>query len=346
MLKIQHLFQLPYKLGRSLGSHRCDRVLMPRSLASDARTVQLNYQQNPDDGLRLGRYIVPPTHYQYDVIDVQIPTLTQLHDGRKLTRPATLDAEGFSLHAWPTTCRDFGDDVEIAQKYYDEMRRLVKDASGASLVLIFDHKLRGPGDALAKPVERVHCDYTEDSAQQQLEQVVENGVFSQMRKRMLNSREGKALLDRPFALINVWRSIDRIACVKSSPLAVCDASSVSPADRLYYEVHFPIYDGHTGENYGLCFNENHRWYHYPDMTIDECLVFKVCDTRVDTPQFVFHTSFQDPLTVPDAPARQSIEVRALAFFGSNGEEQEENDVLHTKLHFRKGKIVKRRSPHE
>jgi hypothetical protein len=44
-------------------------------------------------------------------------------------------------------------------------------------------------------------------------------------------------------------------------------------------------------------------------------VFKVFDSATDgRARFTPHTSFDDPNTPPGAPARESIEVRALVFF--------------------------------
>ena len=51
------------------------------------------------------------------------------------------------------------------------------------------------------------------------------------------------------------------------------------------------------------------------MRRDEALVFKVYDSEINgRARFTPHTSFDDPNTPADAPARQSIEVRAFAFF--------------------------------
>ncbi|MNC93041.1 hypothetical protein D3C83_95820 [compost metagenome] len=51
------------------------------------------------------------------------------------------------------------------------------------------------------------------------------------------------------------------------------------------------------------------------MRREEALVFKVFDSEKDgRARFTAHTSFNDPSTPPDAPPRQSIEARALAFF--------------------------------
>jgi hypothetical protein len=59
----------------------------------------------------------------------------------------------------------------------------------------------------------------------------------------------------------------------------------------------------------------HRWFYFPRMRRDEALVFKVYDSLQDgRARFTPHTSFDDPDSPPDAPPRQSIEARALAFF--------------------------------
>jgi hypothetical protein len=51
------------------------------------------------------------------------------------------------------------------------------------------------------------------------------------------------------------------------------------------------------------------------MRRDEALVFKVYDSLTDgRARFTPHTSFIDPASAADAPPRQSIEVRAFAFF--------------------------------
>jgi hypothetical protein len=51
------------------------------------------------------------------------------------------------------------------------------------------------------------------------------------------------------------------------------------------------------------------------MRRDEALVFKVYDSEKDgRSRFTPHTSFSDPASPLNAPPRQSIEVRAFAFF--------------------------------
>jgi hypothetical protein len=51
------------------------------------------------------------------------------------------------------------------------------------------------------------------------------------------------------------------------------------------------------------------------MTRDEALVFKVYDSERDgRARWSAHTSFEDPTSPPDAPERESIELRAFAFW--------------------------------
>jgi hypothetical protein len=51
------------------------------------------------------------------------------------------------------------------------------------------------------------------------------------------------------------------------------------------------------------------------MTPDEALIFKVFDTNADAGvRFTAHSAFDDPNTPADARPRESIELRALAFF--------------------------------
>ena len=53
------------------------------------------------------------------------------------------------------------------------------------------------------------------------------------------------------------------------------------------------------------------------MRPDEAIVFKVYDSEKDgRARFTAHTSFNDPTSPAGEPPRQSIEMRAFAFFDS------------------------------
>jgi hypothetical protein len=141
----------------------------------------------------------------------------------------------------------------------------------------------------------VHNDYTEWSAPQ--------------RVRDLLPQEADALLQRRFAIVQVWRPIRHP--VESWPLAIADAQSLSPSDMVTER----RYPDRIGQTSAITYNPAHRWYWFPHMRPDEALVFEVYDSLKDgRAQFTAHTAFEDPTAPPDARPRESIEIRTLAFF--------------------------------
>lgn len=65
---------------------------------------------------------------------------------------------------------------------------------------------------------------------------------------------------------------------------------------------------------GYRHNPDHRWYYYPDMTLDEVIVFKSHDSRPGMASRVAHTAFTDPTCPPGTPTRASVEARGLVIF--------------------------------
>ena len=172
--------------GQRLGAAAASRT-RSRSLATI--TVELNYQE-PHATLATGRYINQED--KGDVVDTFEARSCAMRDGRALDDPATLESMGFALEVHPTAVENFRDDGEVVATYYDEMRDLVKRASGASRVFVFDHTIRESGNTnlnaaaggAAAPVPRVHCDYTHDGAPRRLLQLGE----AQGSKRVIQRR--------------------------------------------------------------------------------------------------------------------------------------------------------------
>ena len=183
---------------------------------------------------------------QGDVVDETSPGPVLMHDGRELQPPATLESLGFALVNAPTKCADFRDDEEVVATYYAEMMDVVKSASGAERVFIFDHTVRESGNTnlnaaagqSAAPVPRVHCDYTATGAPRRLQILGAQGIHSRIRGRSLTAEEVDELAAGRFAFINVWRSICDEHPVMQKPLAVCDENSVPDSDRFLYELRF------------------------------------------------------------------------------------------------------------
>ncbi|CAK0808054.1 unnamed protein product [Prorocentrum cordatum] len=154
--------------------------------------------------LYVGRYINQPD--RGDTVDECVPTPTLMHDGRLLRPPASLHDAGFALERCPTSVRNFRDDDEVVRSYYPEMRELIKRASGATRVMIFDHTVRNTASTslnaqaggTAAPVPRVHCDYTADGAPRRLMQFADDGVYSHLRQRKLVRADIEQLADQRF----------------------------------------------------------------------------------------------------------------------------------------------------
>ena len=147
-----------------------------------------------------------------------------------------------------------------------------------------------------EPVKLVHNDYTPTSAPQ--------------RVRDLLPDEAEALLETRFVFINVWMPI--CGPVQTAPKTVCDARSIGKDDLIATDLK---YDNRTGEVCQSTHNPDHCWIYFPLMERDEALLVKCYDSREDgRAGFTAHTAFRDPTTPPDAPGRQGIEARTIAFF--------------------------------
>jgi len=225
-----------------------------------------------------------------------------IRNGRPLANEFALDRNGFLLVEHRTAVKDFFDPQELAQVYYPEVEMLIKRAAGAARVLVFDHTLRSGDESerearlIREPVQYAHNDYTEWSGPQ--------------RVRDLLPDEADQLLAGRFAIIQVWRAINRP--IERDPLAVADAQSVPFGDLMISERRYP---NRVGQTYRLRYSPAHRWFYFPHMQRDEALVFKVYDSAQDgRARFTAHTAFDDPSSPSGAPPRQSIEARALVFF--------------------------------
>ena len=63
-----------------------------------------------------------------------------------------------------------------------------------------------------------------------------------------------------------------------------------------------------------CWLPGHKFYYAEKMDVDEAYVFKCYDSRKSTARFTPHTAFDNPNAAADAPDRESIEIRAYAFW--------------------------------
>lgn len=262
---------------------------------------ELNYLA-PTDG-KPRTYAFDPPAGEPKSTALPEPHQVPVFDGRSVSNSFSLDREGFALVRHPTSVRDFYDDKEIRQVYYPAAEAFIRATLRADRVVVFDHTVRRRVEGAAdirgagprQPATRVHVDQTDASGA--------NRVHEHL------PAEADELLKGRVQVINLWRPIR--GPLRDTPLALCDATSVAANDLVASDL---IYPNRNGETYSVKFNPDHRWFYFPEMTVDEALLLKCYDSATDgRARFAPHTAFVDPMTPADVPPRESIELRTLVF---------------------------------
>jgi hypothetical protein len=233
-----------------------------------------------------------------------------IQDARAMASPPDIHVEGFELWDAPSAVTDFTDEDAIRSRCYAEAAELAKYVTGADHAHIFDHQLRRreagrPGLTFGRHGDgrspgaagRIHNDYTEISGQRRFD--------------ILPLDEQVRATAHRFAIVTIWRSIG--GKVVDTPLAVCDARSISAKDLVAADLH---YRDRSGEFYLVQESPRHRWAYFSEMDRNEALVFKQYDSQVTgVARFTPHSAFDLPDIPPDAPLRRSIEIRCLVTYG-------------------------------
>jgi hypothetical protein len=227
--------------------------------------------------------------------------------------PTDLDREGFVLVEHVSAVADFHrlqEDPAVDAQYVEETAALLTELTGAARVLVLGTGKKRYGESAvdrlaplknAKPARYPHADNTDASAEN----------LAALFDAFVDDFDLVAY--RRWAMYNVWRTFTPPP--QDFPLAVCDARTVRPDDEVTVTAITAELSGdivHDTTSY--VHNAAHRWYWYPDMTIDEVIVFKSHDTDPTKARRVAHTAFTDPTCPSGVPTRASVEMRALAVF--------------------------------
>ena len=231
-----------------------------------------------------------------------VPRTVAITDAREKVPAPKLDKEGFALVDHKSAVTDFYDDSQIRDIYEGEVSALVKQLTGASRVVVFDHTRRSDAHDIRgarstrEPSSVIHNDYTDASATKRLRDILPD--------------EADTLLQHRFAVINVWRSI--AGPVLTTPLALCDATSIRATDLVATERRAR---DRIGELELATWNPDHRWYWFSGVTPKEAVLIKTFDSAIDgRARRSIHTAFRNPDAPSGAAPRESIETRTFAFF--------------------------------
>ncbi len=273
--------------------------------------AEINYVRNPpsDRAAKL-EYVTEAEEHN---TMVTLPgTPMWIADGRGLT--TDLEREGFVLVRHESAVADFHrlqEDPDVDQQYMAETAAMLEELTGAAQVFMLGGGKKRYGESAvdklapltnAKPARYPHADNTDASAEE----------LAQMMDMFVAEIDLGA--HARWVMYNVWRAITPPP--QDFPLAVCDAQSFTHADEV--TVTAITEERNSGEivhdTVGYVHNPDHRWYYFPDMTIDEVIVFKSGDSDPTGAVRVAHTAFTDPTCPPGVPTRASVEMRALALF--------------------------------
>ncbi|KAH6971023.1 hypothetical protein BKA56DRAFT_678163 [Ilyonectria sp. MPI-CAGE-AT-0026] len=222
----------------------------------------------------------------------------------------TLDIHGFQLARQPTRLHgeDFDSPSMVENKYYPEVEAYLRKFLGAEDVRVMQSAVRerplefletGGGGFVRgdrrKPLPGLHIDASPQGAVKRIQKLWPSEVESITKRR--------------FQILNVWRPLQ--PCLRDWPLALCDARTVSPDDKVEADL---VYPGFEGENTFLYFSPNLDLYFADCQSQDEIWIFKQYDSQAGVANSAPHGSFQNPRPGADKLPRVSIEVAMLVVY--------------------------------
>ncbi|KAI0794358.1 hypothetical protein C8Q74DRAFT_1315127 [Fomes fomentarius] len=252
----------------------------------DVQTT-LNYLKPLDDQPPM-QYVGTTVHGETKTNVGVDPRQAVVHDIRGREAEFNLNTHGFQFLRWPSVEREFVDEDAIKSKYYSEVETILKQATGAKRVHIFDHTIRrnqGSKDQTESdpknrgPADRVHVDQTYESAPERVKHHLPDEA-----ERLLKSRNPVAY----------------------KPLAVADWRTLDQNDLVPVKL---IYPDRTGALFSV-------------------FLIKCYDSDEDRARSTPHSAFTDAGSPKEGPHRQSLEVRALVFDAEQSSELSPNLTSH------------------
>ena len=109
-------------------------------------TIETSVNYMIEDGQQLFTYTGGPGSTDIRTGGTADPHTVTMHNGRLVPDASRSSATASTSVRHNTAMRDFFDEDEIARVYYPEMEALIKQETGASRVVVFDHTLRTADD--------------------------------------------------------------------------------------------------------------------------------------------------------------------------------------------------------
>jgi hypothetical protein len=241
----------------------------------------------------------------------------EIRNGRAATQAPALEREGFQIAVWPSrvaserqaelideTLKPHQGVTPLQRDYVDETIPLIQSLSGARDVISQDmagvrFSPRSDRKHWLGPAGWAHVDFEAGEIEQMLRAAMERsgrtfGPYSR------------------YVMYQGWRALSPPP--QDYPLALCDGRTVEPGDLVPID-YLQDAGGREGvvRSWGCRYSPRHQWWYFPDMTLDEMIVFKGFDSRRPDSPCTLHVAFDDRAAVQPVP-RTSYESRYFALF--------------------------------
>ena len=235
----------------------------------------------------------------FNVVDVSKTNIkleshkVQITDARTLPTAPSLDREGFALAGHRSALKNFRDPEELERVYLPEIASLIRELSGATVVIASP----GPIARYADRSDKTKAEGTADAARFAHTDYTSHSACHHFLPQIMDTEQAKRF--RRITIYQTWRALS--GPYQDVPLTVTDGRSVKQRDMVVADTILGTeYTGKHHQNssfeYSMCrYNPEHRWFYYSDMRADEVLVFKGYDFDPNQPARLFHTAFDDIL---------------------------------------------------
>ncbi|KAF2230782.1 hypothetical protein EV356DRAFT_472993 [Viridothelium virens] len=240
-----------------------------------------------------------------------------VHDIREKKENLEFQKDGLAVLDFESkmTYQDYDDEDVVKNVFLKEVSNLLKHFLGAQHVQVFEHTVRkrheifpistGEPYRYNQPTSIAHVDTTVGWALAMAQQ--------------LNPKFNTDIKNHRVQCVNFWKPLT--GPVKDWPLAMCKPDSINPESEL--EPCDLVYPDYVVENRQVYFSNRQRWLYLSDQMPNEAWIFLQSDTN-PTVNPVAHTAFPCPnMRHGNVLPRESIEVRALVYYGGFEERIEE-----------------------
>ncbi|KAJ3550122.1 hypothetical protein NM208_g155 [Fusarium decemcellulare] len=206
---------------------------------------------------------------------------------------------------------EFKDRGRVEGIFLREARGVMREITGTEEVFVIEYKVEIFVDDPVRFRMSMQMSWSQELFQYWAPTAVNySGDDAVDRIRYVFGDKAESYLDRSFQLLNLWKPLK--GPVRDCPLAVCDPATIDQnCDVCYVDLIDPT---NVGELANIHYNAKQSWYYIRDQKATEALVFKGYDSKKPDMLGVPHCAFMKDANVSEDEVRESIEVRAVAFF--------------------------------